>query len=81
MEVRRRNNRPGPGGDSGSPVKRHRTKSQSVDSGFTTVIAVAFVIVAGGCAVFLFAPGVKDAAFVRLKITLRRHYNLFQSIH
>ena len=69
MEVRRRNNRPpGPRGDSGSPAKRARTKSQSVDSGFTTVIAVAFVAVLGGAAVFLFAPGVKNAVFARSEL-------------
>ena len=49
-------------------MKRPRTKSQSVDSGFTTIIALAFVAVLGGAAVFLFAPGVKEAVFTRFDI-------------
>ena len=74
MEVRRRSNRPGPRGDSGSPVKRARTKSQSVDSGFTTVIAVAFVVVLGVAAVFFLAPGVKEAVFARFAPFLTSDY-------
>jgi ectonucleoside triphosphate diphosphohydrolase 5/6 len=71
--VRRRSNRgPGPRGDSGSPVKRRRTKSANVDNGFTTVIMVAAVLIAGAVAVFFLVPGLKDQFMDKLGLGQER---------